>query len=155
VRRVSASIHGRRVLVTHGDRGAGRREPSRQRQRRRRGRVRSRRCSRSGEWMRNGESLEEPQRSFARSVVDGLQETAHALWWDATWPTCPRHASHPLWFDEEPRGVVLPARWIEHRSARRADRPPSACRLTIAAAAKRSIDGGCAAALFRPLAAEL
>ena len=53
------------------------------------------------EWIRNGESLAEAQRSFDRSVVDGLQETAHDLWWDTTWPTCPRHPSHPLWFDED------------------------------------------------------
>jgi hypothetical protein len=53
------------------------------------------------EWIRNGESLAEAQRSFDRSVVDGLQETAHDLWWDTSWPTCPRHSSHPLWFDED------------------------------------------------------
>lgn len=52
------------------------------------------------EWVRNGESLAEAQRSFNRSVVDGLQETAHDLWWHTTWPACPRHPSHPLWFDE-------------------------------------------------------
>jgi hypothetical protein len=53
------------------------------------------------EWIRNGESLAEAQRSFDRSVVDGLQEAAHDRSWDTTWPTCPRHANHPLWFDED------------------------------------------------------
>jgi hypothetical protein len=55
------------------------------------------------EWIRNGESLAEAQRSFDRYVVEGLQETAHDLFWDTTWPTCPRHMSHPLWFDENRR----------------------------------------------------
>ena len=53
------------------------------------------------EWIRNGESLAEAQRSFDRSVVDGLQEVAHDLFWDTTWPTCPRHTGHPLGFDEQ------------------------------------------------------
>lgn len=53
------------------------------------------------ERIRNGESLAEAQRSFDRSVVDGLQEAAHDLFWDTTWPTCPRHTNHPLWFDDD------------------------------------------------------
>jgi hypothetical protein len=53
------------------------------------------------QWMEAGDSLAEAQRSFDRSVVDGLQQSAHDLFWDATWPTCPRHPRHPLWFDED------------------------------------------------------
>ena len=52
------------------------------------------------EWLATGDSLAEAQRSFDRSVVDGLQETAHDLFWDTTWPACPRHPHHPLWYDE-------------------------------------------------------
>ena len=50
-------------------------------------------------WMDNGQSLEEAQRSFEGAVVDGLQEAAHDLYWDTTWPACPRHPRHPLWYD--------------------------------------------------------
>jgi hypothetical protein len=52
-------------------------------------------------WMAAGDSLAEAQRSFDRSVVDGLQEAAHDLFWDTTWPACPRHPHHPLWYDED------------------------------------------------------
>ena len=51
------------------------------------------------EWIEGGQSVEEAQRSFEAAVVDGLQETAHDLYWDTTWPVCPRHAHHPLWYD--------------------------------------------------------
>lgn len=53
------------------------------------------------EWMRSGESLEEAQRNFDRSVVDGLQEAAHDFFWDTTWPACPLHPNHPLWYSED------------------------------------------------------
>jgi len=52
------------------------------------------------ERMEAGDSLAEAQRSFDRSVVDGLQQTAHDLFWATTWPACPRHPHHPLWYDE-------------------------------------------------------
>jgi hypothetical protein len=53
------------------------------------------------EWVREGEASADAQRSFDRSVVDGLQQTGHDLFWDTTWPACPRHNNHPLWFDED------------------------------------------------------
>jgi hypothetical protein len=53
------------------------------------------------EWMREGESPAEAQRSFDRAVVDGLQQAAHDLFWDTTWPACPLHPRHPLWYDEK------------------------------------------------------
>ena len=53
------------------------------------------------EWIRQGDSAAEAQRSFDRSVVDGLQQTAHDLFWDTTWPACPRHHRHPLWYDAD------------------------------------------------------
>jgi hypothetical protein len=53
----------------------------------------------AADWILSGDSVAEAQRSFDRSVVDGLQQTAHDLFWDTTWPTCPRHLRHPLWYD--------------------------------------------------------
>ena len=53
----------------------------------------------SQEWIRNGDNLAEAQESFDRAVVDGLQQTAHDAFWDTTWPACPRHPQHPLWFN--------------------------------------------------------
>ena len=35
-------------------------------------------------WMAAGDSLAEAQRSFNRSVVDELQQSAHDLFWDTT-----------------------------------------------------------------------
>jgi hypothetical protein len=55
-------------------------------------------CAR--EWIEGGQSVDEAQRSFESSVVDGLQQAAHDLYWDTVWPVCPRHAHHPLWYDE-------------------------------------------------------
>jgi hypothetical protein len=52
------------------------------------------------EWIESGQSVEEAQRSFESAVVDGLQQAAHDLCWDSTWPACPRHGRHPLWYDE-------------------------------------------------------
>jgi hypothetical protein len=70
----------------------------------------------AGEWMRQGERPAKAQRSFDRAVVDGLQETAHDLFRDTTWPACPFHPRHPLWYDEhrqawcceQERAVVAP-----------------------------------------------
>ena len=53
------------------------------------------------DWILDGDSVAEAQRSFDRMVVDGLQQTAHDLFWDTTWPACPRHHRHPLWYDAE------------------------------------------------------
>jgi hypothetical protein len=52
-------------------------------------------------WVAGGDSLPDAQRSFDRSVVDGLQQAAHDLFWDTTWPACPRHPQHPLWYDAD------------------------------------------------------
>jgi hypothetical protein len=52
------------------------------------------------EWLESGQPLDEAQRSFDRAVVDGLQQAAHDLFWDTTWPACPLHRRHPLWYDE-------------------------------------------------------
>jgi len=51
------------------------------------------------EWLRNGSSPIDAQRDVESAIVDGLQETAHDLFWDTTWPACPRHRNHPLWYN--------------------------------------------------------
>jgi len=33
-------------------------------------------------------------------VVDNVQEDFHDLWVDTTWPACPRHPNHPLWYHD-------------------------------------------------------
>src|SRR5262245_43379682 len=53
------------------------------------------------EWIREGETIAKAQRSYDLYIVDGLQQAAHDLHWDTTWPTCPRHLRHPLWFDQD------------------------------------------------------
>ena len=55
----------------------------------------------AAEWVRAGESPESAQRDFDQAIVDGLQEAAHDLFWDTTWPTCPKHPNHPLQYDEK------------------------------------------------------
>jgi hypothetical protein len=35
---------------------------------------------------------------FARRLVDGVQQFFHDTFADTTWPACPRHPNHPLWF---------------------------------------------------------
>ena len=52
-------------------------------------------------WMEQGDSVAEVQRSFDREVVDHFQQDVHDTHWDTTWPTCPRHPKHPLWYDED------------------------------------------------------
>jgi hypothetical protein len=63
------------------------------------------------EWIENGDSIAEAQLSVERSIVEGLQQTAHDAFWDTTWPACPRHRRHPLWYDEKRRA------WCCHQDA--------------------------------------
>jgi hypothetical protein len=35
---------------------------------------------------------------FAQKLVDDVQEELHDTFVDTTWPACPRHLSHPLWY---------------------------------------------------------
>jgi len=51
-------------------------------------------------WLADGGSLAQVQADFDREVVDLLQQDVHDEHWDTTWPTCPRHPNHPLWYDE-------------------------------------------------------
>ena len=34
-------------------------------------------------------------------LVEQVQEELHETWVDTTWPACPRHGGHPLWYHED------------------------------------------------------
>ena len=53
------------------------------------------------EWIDDGVSVAEAQRSVDQYFVDALQQTAHDLFWDTTWPACPLHQRHPLWYEAD------------------------------------------------------
>jgi hypothetical protein len=36
---------------------------------------------------------------YVGEVVDEVQQVIHDCFIDTTWPACPRHPNHPLWFD--------------------------------------------------------
>jgi crotonobetainyl-CoA:carnitine CoA-transferase CaiB-like acyl-CoA transferase len=36
---------------------------------------------------------------LAQHVVDEVQQYFHDMFVDTTWPACPRHPNHPLWFE--------------------------------------------------------
>ena len=38
---------------------------------------------------------------FAQRVVDEVQQYLHDTFVDTTWPSCPHHPSHPLWYSEQ------------------------------------------------------
>jgi hypothetical protein len=56
----------------------------------------------------HGASLEEAQSYFDREVVDQFQQAVHDLFWDTTWPACPWHPNHPLWYDEDHEAWCCP-----------------------------------------------
>jgi len=37
---------------------------------------------------------------YAQHLVDEVQQYFHDTHIDATWPACPRHPNHPLWFKD-------------------------------------------------------
>jgi hypothetical protein len=37
---------------------------------------------------------------LAFKVIDDAQQIIHDTFADTTWPTCPRHVRHPLWFSD-------------------------------------------------------
>ena len=37
---------------------------------------------------------------FLQKLIEDVQQRVHDEFVDTTWPTCPRHANHPLWFKE-------------------------------------------------------
>jgi hypothetical protein len=51
-------------------------------------------------WLESGETLADVQRDFNRQLADHFQQDVHDEHWDTTWPVCPRHPNHPLWYDD-------------------------------------------------------
>jgi hypothetical protein len=45
----------------------------------------------------NAREFREPE-EYAQKVVDEVQQYLHDTFVDTTWPTCPRHSHHPLWY---------------------------------------------------------
>ena len=43
--------------------------------------------------------IDEPVQ-YGERVVDDTQQDVHDFFIDTTWPRCPRHQRHPLWFRE-------------------------------------------------------
>ncbi len=41
------------------------------------------------------------ENAFASRVVDDVQQELHDTFVDTTWPHCPTHPNHPLWFENE------------------------------------------------------
>ena len=39
--------------------------------------------------------------AFTQWLVDEVQQHFHDTFVDTTWPTCPRHPNHPLWFRDD------------------------------------------------------
>jgi hypothetical protein len=55
-----------------------------------------------------GSTVEEAQRFYDREVVDQFQQSVHDQHLDTTWPACPRHSNHPLWYSEESQSWCCP-----------------------------------------------
>jgi hypothetical protein len=49
---------------------------------------------------------------FEQQVVDDVQQSLHDTFVDTTWPACPEHPNHPLWYSD--------GWWLCERSGRRA-----------------------------------
>lgn len=39
-------------------------------------------------------------KDYVERVVEDVQQTMHDLFADTSWPRCPKHPHHPLWFKE-------------------------------------------------------
>jgi hypothetical protein len=57
---------------------------------------------------REGESVEEAQRAYDLEVVEQFQEVVQEVYWNTTWPACPRHPNHPLWYSEDQHAWCCP-----------------------------------------------
>lgn len=55
-----------------------------------------------------GSTLEEAQQFYDRKVVDDFQQSVHDTFLDTTWPACPRHRNHPLWYGEDSQSWCCP-----------------------------------------------
>jgi hypothetical protein len=40
-----------------------------------------------------------PQDAYAAKLIDGVQQELHYSFVDTTWPHCPSHPHHPMWFE--------------------------------------------------------
>jgi hypothetical protein len=49
-------------------------------------------------FVENGRSFHDDPAEFARWLVEDVQQYFHDAFVDTTWPACPRHPNHPLWF---------------------------------------------------------
>jgi hypothetical protein len=47
---------------------------------------------------RGGSYTDDDAGDYVQKVVDDVQQHLHDLRIDTTWPRCPRHLRHPLWF---------------------------------------------------------
>ena len=47
------------------------------------------------------EYLEYEGAGYDEKVVEVVQQEFHDLFIDTTWPACPRHGRHPLWYHED------------------------------------------------------
>ena len=52
-------------------------------------------------WLAQGAELAQVQADFDRAVIDHFQQDVHDEHWDTTWPMCPLHPNHPLWYDAD------------------------------------------------------
>jgi hypothetical protein len=44
--------------------------------------------------------IDEASPWYAQHLVDEVQQYFHDMRVDTTWPACPRHPNHPLWFKD-------------------------------------------------------
>ena len=48
-----------------------------------------------------GRSFIDDDARFTQWLVDNVQQCFHDTFVDTTWPACPRHPNHPLWFRDD------------------------------------------------------
>ena len=49
----------------------------------------------------NERALGNVREEYPEELVSSLQTYIHDMFIDTTWPTCPKHPSHPLWFGRD------------------------------------------------------
>lgn len=49
----------------------------------------------------HGRSFIDDDALFTQWLVDEVQQHFHDTFVDTTWPSCPRHPNHPLWFRDD------------------------------------------------------
>jgi hypothetical protein len=48
----------------------------------------------------NGRAFNRDAETYIQQLVDDVQQQLHDEFIDTTWPRCPRHHRHPLWFQD-------------------------------------------------------